>query len=298
MNRSLLVVVPSHNEEGNLPGLAKTLEAQESLPDVHLVVVDDGSTDETLLVAKSLNWPCPVSVVHRENSGGLAGGSAFRAWDFGVEHGVSYWGEHDWYMKLDADVRLAPDYFVQMSSAMAGCGIAGGLLDDVRNREQSFHVQGAVKMYSPTARSLLRELPVALGFDVMDEVLMKKRGLTVSAVATARWRVARQTGASEGLLRGRKRNGVMCRWTGYDPVYFLLHVARYLFRRPIVVGAFYLAWGYLTAGQGPYSRDLRDLHARSQRGKIRQLFRNPVKFLRSAYTIESSATGKRLHEDG
>ena len=88
-------------------------------------------------------------------------------------------------------------------------------------------------------------------------------------------------------MHGRYRNGRMCRWTGYSFPYFLLHCARYAARRPYVVGALAMLWGYARAGRGPYATVLRRGHARMQRAKLGQAIRNPVGFWRRAYAIDA-----------
>ncbi len=58
MSRLLSVVVPCHNEEGNLRALYQEIVGQfrgvGTLAAVELILVDDGSTDRTLEVAREL----------------------------------------------------------------------------------------------------------------------------------------------------------------------------------------------------------------------------------------------------
>jgi polysaccharide deacetylase family protein (PEP-CTERM system associated) len=74
---SASVVIPCFNEERALPYLANTLQRLESslgsAYDLRFVVVDDGSTDETLVRARSLfaEW-ANVTVVHHDRNRGQA----------------------------------------------------------------------------------------------------------------------------------------------------------------------------------------------------------------------------------
>ena len=77
----------------------------------------------------------------------------------------------------------------------------------------------------------------------------------------------------------------MCRWTGYSFPYFLLHCARYLARKPYVVGSLAMLWGYVRAGRGPYPQRLKRAHAKLQRAKLRRAFQNPFRFWRDAYKV-------------
>ena len=62
---SYLVVTPARDEAENLSGLAHSLASQTWLPPLTWVIVDDGSTDGTAEVARSLELPFPVRVVQR-----------------------------------------------------------------------------------------------------------------------------------------------------------------------------------------------------------------------------------------
>jgi dolichol-phosphate mannosyltransferase len=74
-----LFVVPAYNEAANLPQLFQDLEQRQHLfPDGSaLIVVDDGSADETAAVVSSYDGPLPVQLVRLEQNGGP--GAAFRA---------------------------------------------------------------------------------------------------------------------------------------------------------------------------------------------------------------------------
>ncbi|RYB91687.1 glycosyltransferase [Nocardioides oleivorans] len=91
------VVVPARDEEGNLPRLLRSLDAQEH-PVAEVVVVDDDSADQTAAVARSAGArvisadPPPVGWT----------GKAWACWT-GMHHTT-----HDLLLFLDADTELAP----------------------------------------------------------------------------------------------------------------------------------------------------------------------------------------------
>ncbi|AEV71902.1 glycosyl transferase [Mycolicibacterium rhodesiae NBB3] len=281
---TLLIVTPMHDEADNVSGIVATLRAQR-FQDFDWVAVDDGSTDGTAELLAEVDPEDLVMVVSKTNDGGLIGGSAFSAWRFGVAKALPR-RPYSHVMKLDADVRLAPDYLERVTElARGGVGIAGGLSVSEGMKEQKFHVMGAVKMYTLEAYRAIESMPTAIGFDILDEVAARLVGLETRVDTGAHFELARYTGASEGLSHGRYRNGRGCRWTGYWFPYFLVHCGRYLVRRPYVTGSLAMLWGYLRAGRGPYGEDLKKAHAQMQRAKLARAVRNPVKFWREAYKI-------------
>ena len=83
-----LVFVPAWNEEKNLPAVLDELARE--LPDVDLLVVDDGSTDATARVAREHG----ARVVGFEENRGLPYGVA-AGYEFAAEHGYAYCGRVD-----------------------------------------------------------------------------------------------------------------------------------------------------------------------------------------------------------
>jgi dolichol-phosphate mannosyltransferase len=279
---TLLIVTPMRNEAGNVPGLVETLRAQ-SWRDFDWIVVDDGSTDGTGELVGRLE-PA-ATVLRKPNDGGLIGGSAYTSWRWGIRHGLAG-RAYDHVMKLDADVRLAPDYLERVVAAAGeGVGVAGGVIATRGMTEQRFHVPGPVKLYTSRGYAATAAMPSAIGFDVLDEVAASLAGLATEVDPGARFELARAIGASEGRIHGRYRNGRVCRWTGYFPPYFLVHCLRYVVRRPYAVGAIAMLWGYLRAGRGPYPQELRRAHSAMQRAKLRAALRNPLGFWRTAYRL-------------
>ncbi len=83
-----LVFVPAWNEEGNLPAVFD--ELRRELPDVDVLVVDDGSTDRTAEVARELGAEV---LSFGENRGLQAGIAAGYTW--ALEHGYAFCGRVD-----------------------------------------------------------------------------------------------------------------------------------------------------------------------------------------------------------
>ncbi|WP_422742544.1 glycosyltransferase family 2 protein [Mycobacterium sp. WMMD1722] len=281
---TLLIVTPMYNEADNVAGLVASLGAQR-FKDFDWVVVDDGSTDGTADRLAEVDTENLATVLSKANDGGLIAGSEFRSWRFGVERALPQ-KPYSHVMKLDADARLAPDYLERVVDLARGTvGIAGGVIVTRGMAEQKFHVPGAVKLYTIDAYRATESIPAAHGFDAIDEVAVSLAGLETQVDPGAHFELTRAVGASAGEVQGRYRNGRTCRWIGYSFPYFLVHFVRYFARRPYVVGAFALLWGYLSAGGGPFAPELKKAHARMQRAKLARALRNPLGFWREAYKI-------------
>ena len=280
----ILLVTPARNEAKNLPKLANSIKLQNYNQILAWIIVDDGSSDETSNITNKLNFEFNVTVIKRKKSGKLITGAAFAAWWEGVDFGLNIYPDSQYVMKLDADVILDKNYFVNIFAEwnQINVGIVGGTISDI-HREQKSYVPGPVKMYSRNALDVIRELPVATGFDVMDEILCREKGLNIQIVPSAKFRMSRQIGHSQGLLHGRYRNGLVCKWVGYAPEYFAVHAIRYLFRPPYFLGTLWMVCGYLFSRKGPYSQRLRKIHMEIQRQRLLCILRNPVKTLRDLY---------------
>ncbi|KDF00413.1 hypothetical protein Y900_016040 [Mycolicibacterium aromaticivorans JS19b1 = JCM 16368] len=281
---TLLIVTPMHNEIDNVAGLVETLRAQR-FQDFDWVVVDDGSTDGTAERLSEVDTDNIATILAKDNSGGLLTGSEFKAWRHGVVTALPK-KPYTHVMKMDADVRLAPDYLERIVARAQGpIGIAGGIVVTKGMAEQKFHVQGSVKLYTIEAYRATESMPEEHGFDAVDEMAASLAGLQTYVDTDAHFHLTRAVGASEGEINGRYRNGRTCRWTGYSFPYFVLHCIRYIFRRPYVVGFFAVVWGYVSAGPGPFAREIKREHARIQREKLGRALRNPMGFWRDAYKV-------------
>ena len=223
-------------------------------------------------------------MLHAKTSGRLIQGGAYQAWGVGVKFALDDIEDFSHLMKLDIDVELETDYFNKLEGFMNSqmIGILGGVLKN-SNREQTIHVPGPIKIYSKSCLLGLLELPLATGFDVMDEILAQKNGYTVQVVRNAWFKLNRPIGASQGLIHGRRRNGLVCRWTGYYFPYFILHALRYIFRKPFFLGTIAMLIGYFFSPPSPYALELKILHARQQKVLLLRIVRNPYTVLHELY---------------
>jgi glycosyltransferase involved in cell wall biosynthesis len=101
-----VVFIPAWNEEGNLPGVLDDLKAE--LPDVDVLVVDDGSTDNTAEIAEAAG----AKVVRHPFNLGI-GGAVQTGFTYAEMHGYEY------LVQVDGDRQHEPAEIGRLEHAMA-----------------------------------------------------------------------------------------------------------------------------------------------------------------------------------
>jgi dolichol-phosphate mannosyltransferase len=152
-----LVIIPTYNELENLPIIVGRVHA--ALPDVHVLIVDDGSPDGTGKLADELSLTDPdrVHVMHRTVKDGL--GAAYLAgfaWGLNRQYSVL--------VEMDADGSHAPEQLHRLLDAVdAGADLSIG----------SRYVKGGTVRNWPWRRLVLSKTAntysrVLLGVDIHD----------------------------------------------------------------------------------------------------------------------------------
>jgi dolichol-phosphate mannosyltransferase len=112
------MVVPTYDERDNLAWIVGRLHA--AVPDVDVLVVDDGSPDGTGAVADALAAADPrVHVLHRERKGGL-GAAYLHGFRWALEAGYDVVGE------MDADGSHQPEQLHRLREALADADLVIG----------------------------------------------------------------------------------------------------------------------------------------------------------------------------
>jgi glycosyltransferase involved in cell wall biosynthesis len=110
-----VVFIPAWNEEENLPGVLTNLA--EELPDVDVLVVDDGSTDRTADVARDHG----ANILSLGSNRGLPTGIA-AGYRWALDHGYAYCG------RVDADGQHPPAELARLLAIVkrGECDVAVG----------------------------------------------------------------------------------------------------------------------------------------------------------------------------
>jgi dolichol-phosphate mannosyltransferase len=114
----VLVIVPTYNEADNLEWLVGRLRA--SVPEAHVLVVDDGSPDGTGKIADGLaHDDANIHVLHRSEKNGL-GAAYIAGFDWGLEAG------YDVLVEMDADGSHQPEQLPRLLAALSHADVVLG----------------------------------------------------------------------------------------------------------------------------------------------------------------------------
>jgi hypothetical protein len=289
----LLVVSPVHDEHDHLERTARAMAGQSRPPD-RWVVVDDGSTDDTLEIARRWERELSFLTVLRapprpvRAADSLAVASEARAWNFGLHE--SGWRDFALVGKLDGDVELPPEWFATLLERFAGAprlGLAAGRLAERSPRGwrlipiPATHVHGAVKLYRRECLEAIGGIPERLGWDTIDEVYARMLGFETRSFADLSARHHRPWGSAAGRLRGRARHGECAGVAHQSAPWALMRALKLARVRPVGISGAAFAFGYARAAARRTPRvddaEFRRFVRRELRGRVRAAWSPPAR---------------------
>ena len=103
--KKVLVLIPTYNEEESIGNLLNRLQSVReqiaNLYEIDILIVDDGSPDNTIKIVKSLDYS-RISILQRSEKKGL--GPAYLA---GFSEGLKT--DYDYFVEMDADLSHQPE---------------------------------------------------------------------------------------------------------------------------------------------------------------------------------------------
>jgi poly-beta-1,6-N-acetyl-D-glucosamine synthase len=253
----LLIVTPARNEAKHLERTVRAVAAQSRRPDLWLIV-DDGSDDEspTILarLERELDFLRVVRPPQQANDDGdrLALAAEARAFNWALTS--LDLAEFTHVGKLDADIELCEDYFERLLEHFEqrpGLGVAGGVLFE-RGRGgwqptsvPTYHVRGALKLYSSECFAAIGGIEERLGWDTIDETYARMEGFETRSFGEIQARHHRPVGTRGGALRGRARHGQCAYILRYGGWWVALRSLKVACSRPYGIGGVAFLYGFL-----------------------------------------------------
>jgi glycosyltransferase involved in cell wall biosynthesis len=248
-----VIITPARDEEKHIEGTIQSVIGQSIVP-AEWVIVDDGSQDRTYEIIErystQYSWIHPFKRPDRgyRKSGGGVVDTFYDGYDNLETMGA------DFIVKLDGDLFFGNTYFEDCLKEFLKnpkLGIGGGTIYSnvggkyVMEKNPSFHVRGATKIYRRDCWRDIGELIRAPGWDTLDEIKANMHGWETRSFPDILLYQERGTGGADGQWRDNVKNGLANYISGYHPVFMLLKCLKRIFRKPRIVGGTALMYGYI-----------------------------------------------------
>jgi len=251
-----MIVSPVKDEERYIELTLRSVIGQTLKPELW-VIVDDGSRDRTPeIIRRYLSENPFIRLVRNPNAGRRQTGSAIiRAFNCGYESAGA--GDFDFIVKLDCDLSFEPDYFENLLCRLMDdprLGIASGVYRE-RNGDgvwkevamPTYHAAGACKVVRRGCFGEIGGFIVSAGWDTVDEIRAMTLGWKTRHFADLKMNHHKPEGSGIGSIKTSVMCGEIHYLTGGGKLFFLLKVLHRMRKKPRVVGAMALLWGYMTA---------------------------------------------------
>lgn len=210
------IVIPAHNEE---TFLAKTLQSVtlQTLQPKKVIIVNDNSTDSTENIIDQFvhNHSIFEKLNISSSQDHMPGSKVINAFNKGIK---LLDGAFDFIVKLDADLILPSNYFEKIALVFKNnptVGLTGGFVHEensngnweLNHPMNKNHVRGAFKAYSKDCFKAIGGLKCAMGWDTVDELLIRYHGYDLKTIDSLKVKHLRPTGkaynAKSKLLQGK-----------------------------------------------------------------------------------------------
>lgn len=235
----IYIIIPAYNESRYIGQTLESLAGQTLVPE-KLIVVDDGSTDQTAQIVKefsgSYNY---ISLIKNDPAESVhaPGSKVIKAFNLGLEHLDE---DYDIICKFDADLIFPSDYLEKIATHFQsdpGIGMAGGFCTiekngnwEIENLTGKDHIRGALKAYRKECFNDIGKLREDMGWDTIDELLAQYHGWHIKTDKNLLVRHLKPTGASYSQQSG-ERQGVAFYRLGYGTTLTYIASAKLAFQK-------------------------------------------------------------------
>ncbi|PRX43199.1 glycosyltransferase family 2 protein [Salegentibacter salegens] len=198
----IYIIIPAYNEANFIGQTLQSLIGQ-SQPADKIVVVDDGSTDNTpKIVSKFAEKHPEISLIKNVSEGKhLPGSKVVNAFNIGLK---TFDDDFDIICKFDADLIFPQNYLEKISfhfDQNLKTGMVGGFCEIQKNDEWVLenltgkdHIRGALKAYRKACFKDIDGLKPAMGWDTVDELLAQYHGWEIKTDKNLRVKHLKPTG--------------------------------------------------------------------------------------------------------
>jgi len=286
-----VLITPARNEERFIAKTIESMAAQTLLPE-RWVIVDDGSTDDTVKIVERYTAYCPwIELVRLPQHADRSFAGKVHAFNAGLERVSSL--DFEVIGNLDADLSFDPDYLeflMERFSEDSKLGVAGtpftedGGYDSARDSfEGEKHVAGGCQLFRRQCfEDVGGYLPnPAGGIDWIAVTTARMKGWKTRSFSEKRFRHYRTLGTAEKSNWAASFSyGEKDYYLGGSPLWQLFRVVYRSTKQPIEGLA--LLSGYLCAAirriKRPVTSELMHFHRREQMKKLRAIFHTLLRF--------------------
>ena len=263
------VVIPAKNEKDNLEDTVNSLRATAKFAndELFIVVVDDGSKDNTSEIAKDLG----CHVVNLPDRGYSALGMPELADTHNA--GFKYIDEHldinsyDYLMVVGADTTFELNYLSLLISAMKNdekLVICAGVLNEIKTNYDAVRGSGRL-IRNSFWTSEGREVPNKFySWESYPLVFANAHGFKTRTIYDAIMHTPREP---MGIVDWKKY-GIAMKENGSIFIYVFLRASKRLFKSRDFYGFYRMIYGYISSKPILYDKKLRDFNSKRQRRKI------------------------------
>jgi poly-beta-1,6-N-acetyl-D-glucosamine synthase len=251
-----VLITPARNEAAFIERTIKSVIAQVVRP-LRWIIVSDGSTDETddfvRKYAIENSWIELIRMPERHERHFAGKVLAFNA---GYEHVKNL--PYQAIGSMDADVSFDADYFAFLLQKLASddrLGLVGTPFSDPSlSYDYRFvsieHVSGACQLFRRECFEQIGGYVAAKGgaIDRIANIAARMKGWKTRTFTEKSYVHHREIGrAQDGPLRAGLKDGAKDYAVGAHPIWMLFRVIYQMSKKPFVIGALAIGWGYVRA---------------------------------------------------
>ncbi len=252
-NSRYVVVTPVRDEAPHIADMIKSVLEQSKKPD-RWIIVDDGSTDQTADIiathTQGIDW---ITVLKTKSTQRNLGSAEIIAFNRGINEIQII--DFDFFVKLDGDVKLEPNYFQEILGRMVldpKWGITSGVYCEnhdgswITIKMPSYHAAGASKVIRRECYKAIDGFVAKKGWDTLDEIRAGLNGWQTGHFDDIIFTHLKPEGIAMGKLSTHRFHGEIYYQTGGGGLFlFVKALHRMLFSKPLLIGGMTLILGYL-----------------------------------------------------